>query len=148
MIYNRLQPDSEPAFMVTREVLYAGDTLLMANSVRNLQTLLNEVVAEGAKYGLELNWAKTYQMQVCTATSISRPDGQEIVSKREVTYLGSIITCDGNCEREVSRRIGEGRSVFKILSKLWCHANLSIHRKLQIFNACIVTKVLYALESL
>ena len=53
-----------------------------------------------------------------------------------------------NVKREVSRRIGEGRSVFKILSKLWRHANLSIHRKLQIFNACIVTKVLYALESL
>ena len=87
-------------------------------------------------------------MQVCTATSISRPDGQQIMLKREVIYLGSTITCDGSCEREVSRRIGEGRSVFKILSKLWCHANLTIHRKLQIFNVCIVTKVLYALESL
>ena len=138
-IYNRLHLDPEPAFLVTREVLYADDTLLMSTSVRNLQTLLNEVVAEGAKYGLELNWDKTYQMQVCTATSISRPDGQQIMSKREVIYLGSIITCDGSCEREVSRRIGEGRSVFKILSKLWCHANLTIHRKLQISNACIVT---------
>ena len=71
-----------------------------------------------------------------------------IESKRGIIYLGSIIACDGKCEREVSRRIGEGRSVFKLLSKLWCHANLTVHRKVQIFNACVVSKVLYALESL
>ena len=87
-------------------------------------------------------------MQICTAITISIPDGQMIESKREIIHLGNIIACDGKCEREVSRRIGEGRSVFKLLSKLWCHANLTVHRKVQIFNACVVSKVLYALESL
>ena len=38
--------------------------------------------------------------------------------------------------------------MFNILSKLWRHANLSMHRKLQFVSACIVTKVLCALESL
>ena len=147
-IYNLLHLDPEPPFVVTREVLYADDSLLMSSSPRNLQALLNAVVAEGAKYGLELHWGKTYQMQVCTAASICKPNGEMIVSKREVVYLGSIISCDGKSEREVSRRICEGRNVFKVLSKLWCHANLTVHRKLQIFNACVLTKVLYALESL
>ena len=87
-------------------------------------------------------------MQVCTATSICKPNGQSIESKREVVYLGNIISCDGKTERETSSRIGEGRSVFELLSKLWCHANLTVHQKLQTFNACIVSKVLYALESL
>ena len=60
-IYTRLDLDLEPAFVVTREVLYADDTLLMSSSERNLQALLNQVVLEGAKYGLGLNWSKTYQ---------------------------------------------------------------------------------------
>ena len=79
-IYNLLHLDPEPPFVVTREVLYADDTLLMSSSPQNLQALLNAVVAEGAKYGLELHWGKTYQMQVCTAASICKPNGEMIVS--------------------------------------------------------------------
>ena len=54
-IYNGIHLDPEPAFVVTRDLLYADDTLLVSSSQENLQILLNSVVAEGAKYMLELN---------------------------------------------------------------------------------------------
>ena len=147
-IYARLHFDPEPAFVVTRELLYADDTLLALSSPKNLQMLLDAICAEGLKYGLELNWDKTYQMSVCHPGYIVRPDGTNITRKRDVVYLGGLITCDGKVSREVSRKLGEGRAIFSTLSKLWSHANLSVRRRVAIFNACITSKVLWSLESL
>ena len=104
-------------------------------------------MSEGAKYGLELNWAKTFQIGICTPSSVSRPDGGVIEKKRDIVYLGGLISCDGRCARELSRRIGEGHSIFKILSRLWSHSGITLTRKVLLFNACVMSKVLYSLES-
>ena len=106
------------------------------------------MVVEGSKYGLELNWTKTYQMNINSNSTILWPDGVEMEKKRSIIYLGGMISCDGKSGVEVRRRVSEGRSAFKILSRLWSHANVPLHRKLDIFNACITSKVLYSLESL
>lgn len=104
-------------------------------------------MAEGAKYGLEINWKKTYQMAICIPSTITRPDGAVTAKKLEIVYLGGLISHDSRCARELSRRIGEGRSIFKILDKVWSHSGISLTRKVLIFNACVLSKVLYALES-
>ena len=147
-IYRILDLAPEPDFVVTNEALYADDTLLMSSSKDNLQKLLNAVVGEGAKYGLELNWRKTYQMGVSVLPSVSGPNGEVIDHKRSVVYLGGLVTCDGRATAEVIRRVGEGRAAFKQLYQLWSHANISRHRKLEIYESCIVSKILYSLESL
>ena len=145
-IYNQIHLEPEPAFVVTRDLLYVDDTLLVSSSQQNLQLLLNSVVFEGAKYGLELNWAKTFQMGICTPSSVSRPDGWVIEKKRDIVYLGGLISCDGRCARELSRRIGEGHSIFKILSRLWSHSGIMLTRKVLLLNACVMSKVLYSLD--
>ena len=38
--------------------------------------------------------------------------------------------------------------MFLIMMKLWSHANLNAKRKIEIFNSCITSKVMYSLESL
>lgn len=78
----------EPSYIVTNEVLYADDTLLASHSRENLQKLLTATVEEGSRYGLELNWSKTLQMQISTPASVPRPDGTAIQSVREAVYLG------------------------------------------------------------
>ena len=80
--------------------------------------------------------------------TILRPDGAAMEKKRSIIYLGGLISCDGKSETEVRRRVGEGRAAFKVFARLWCHANLTVYRKIEIFNACISSKVLYSLESL
>ena len=97
---------------------------------------------------MEVNWDKTLQMSICTGSVVHRPDGTELERKREIVYLGGLITSDGRVSRELSRRVGEGRSILNKLRQLWSHANLSYERKFVIFNACITSKVMYALESI
>ena len=112
-VFAGLQLDAEPEFLVSRDVLYADDTLLMSSKVDNLQKILNSIVSEGATYGLELNWAKTTQLQVSTQDQVVCPDGREIECAREAVYLGALVACDGKGGRELSRRIAEARRTFE-----------------------------------
>ena len=90
---NDIQYDPDPEYVVTRDILYADDTLLASQSSLNLQNMLNAIVTEGAKYGLELNWEKTLQMQINTNSNICQPDGGDIKRVRDAVYLGGLITC-------------------------------------------------------
>ena len=62
-------------------------------------------------------------------------------------YLGGSISADNAITSELDRRLNESRNAFNLLRKLWSHVSLGISRKLEVFNACITSKVMYALDS-
>ena len=140
--------DDEPEYLVTKDILYADDTLLASSNSANMERLVNAIVQESVAYGFEINWDKTVQIQVATARKINRPDGGPISCSREAVYLGGLVTCDGKAGRELVRRLGEGRRVFDGLCKVWSHAGITRARKLEIYCACVVSKILYSMESL
>ena len=147
-VFDKLSLIEEPAFLEIRDLLYADDTLLMSAHTSNLQAMLDGIVEEGARYGLELNWKKTVQMQIGTPSVIKRPDGQDIDSVRQAVYLGGCITCDGKATSEISRRIGECKRYFQQLQQVWAHASITTTRKIEIYSKCITTRLLYSLDSL
>ena len=147
-VYRDVRLEEEPEFVVTRDILYADDTLLMSSSTGNLQKLLDAIVAEGLLYGLEMNWAKTQQLRVSTQACVVRPDGAEIKCVREAVYLGSLITCDGKGGRELSRRIGEGRRTLDGLERVWRHAGVTRTRQMEIYMAYVVSKLMYSLDTI
>ena len=107
-----------------------------------MQLLLDEVVKEGAKYGLEVNWDKTVQLQVSTPELVKQPDSQPVKQVREAVYLGGMICCDGKASRELCRRLGEGRAALRCLARIWSHTGIGMRRKLYIYNTCVISKVL------
>jgi len=60
--------------------------------------------------------------------------------------LGSVITADGQCTSAVVARLGEARASFTKLEAIWKHSALSKSRKLEVYKACIVSKLLFGLE--
>ena len=114
----------------------------------NVQSVLNRLVEEGQKYGLEMNWSKTVQIQTSTSSTATQPNGEPIKSVREAVYLGGLITCDGRVAGEISRRIGECSRVFDKLEQIWAHAAVTTRRKLDIYAACVASKLLCSMESL
>ena len=133
---------------MTRDVLYADDTLLMSSHMANLQKLLEAIVSEGALYGLELNWQKTQQVQISTVDRVVRPDGGEIKSVREAVYLGALVSCDGKGGRELSRRLAEAHRTFEGLQAAWVNTGLGRRRKLEIYMAYVVSKLMCSLETI
>ena len=63
-------------------------------------------------------------------------------------YLGGLVTSSGGTTAELARRLGEGRASFQKLVAVWKHANIPKIKKREIFEACVVSKVLYGLDSL
>ena len=78
---------------------YADDTTLMAES-EELKSLLMKVTEESEKVGFKLNIQK---MKIMASSSITswKVDGEKIQTVTDFIFLGSKITADGDCSREI-----------------------------------------------
>ena len=83
--------------------------LLMAESKKELKSLLMKVKEEHEKVGLKLNFQKTKIMasSLITSWQIDRETMQTVT---DFIFLGSKITADGDCSHEIKRRfLKEGK---------------------------------------
>ena len=77
----------------------------MAESEEELKILLMKVKEEGEKVGLKLNIQKTTIMATSPITSW-QIDGERMEIVADFISLGSKITADGDCSREIKRLLG------------------------------------------
>ena len=89
----------------TIHLRYANDTTLMAESEKELKSLLMKMKEEGENVGLKLNIQKT---KIIVSDSITswQIDGKAV---RDFIFLGSKITADGDCSHEIKRCLLLGR---------------------------------------
>ena len=62
-------------------------------------------------------------------------------------YLGSLLDVSGSMHAELVRRIGAAKAAFRELDVVWRHANISRDRKTRIFEAYVVSRLLYCLHT-
>ena len=96
---------------------YADDTTLMAESEEELKSLLRKVKEESEKVGLRLNSQKTKIMASSPITSW-QIDGETMETVRDLTFLGSKITADGDCNHEIKKCLLLGRKVMPNLDSI------------------------------
>ena len=89
---------------------YADDTTLVAESEEELKSLLRKVKEESEKVGLKLNIQKTKIMASGPITSWEI-GGETVETVSDFIFWGSKITADGDCSREIKRRLLLGRKV-------------------------------------
>ena len=82
-----------------------ADTTLMAESEKELKSLLMKVKEETEEVGLKLNIQKTKIMASGPITSWEI-DGETVAN---FIFLGSKITADGDCSHEIKRHSLEGK---------------------------------------
>ena len=81
---------------------YADDTILMAESEKELKSLLMKVKEESEKVGLKLNIQKTKIMASGFITSW-QIIGETMETVTGFIFLGSKITVDGDCSHDIKR---------------------------------------------
>ena len=96
---------------------YGDDTTLMAESEEELKSLLMKVKVESEKVGLKLNIQKTKIMASDPITSWEI-DGETVKQCQILFCGGSKITADGDCSREIKRRLLLGRKVMTNLDSI------------------------------
>ena len=82
----------------------------MAESEKELKSLLMKVKAETEKVGLKLNIQKTRIMASGPITSW-QIDGETVETVADFIFMGSKITADGDCSHEIKRGLLLGRKV-------------------------------------
>ena len=108
---------------------------------------MEEIRFQGAYYGLSFNNAKLAVLATNVDEDIFDAFGKPIKKKDRIVYLGSILSADGSVHSEVGRRIGAATQAFKELTRVWKHADISLTKKLQYYDAFILSNLFYALQT-
>ena len=129
------------------ELLYADDTLLLSVSAVALERFLAAVSSAGESYGLELHWGKLQLLHVRCTSAVHRPDRSLINPQSSLLYLGTVVSDDGRVSNELARRLGIAAGEFRKLSRLWRHSRLGRSRKVELFQAVVVSILMYGLAT-
>ena len=89
----------------------------MAESEKELKSLIMKVKEESDKVGLKLDIQKTKIMASGSITSW-QIDGETVETVAEFIFLCSKITADGNCSHEIKRSLLLGRKVMTNLDSI------------------------------
>ena len=118
----------------------------MAESKEELKNLLMRVKKENEKAGLKLNIKKTKIMAYGPITSW-QIDGGTIETVTDFIFLGSKITADGNCSREIKRHLLLGRKAMTNLESVLKSRDIILLTKVRIVKAMVFPVVMYACKS-
>ena len=129
-----------------KNLRYADDTTLMAESEEELKSLLMKVKEESEKVGLKLNSQKTKIMASSPSTSWEI-DGETVETVSDFIFLGSKITADGDCSHEIKRRLLLVRKVMTNLYSVLKSRDITLPTKVHLVKAMVFPVVMYACES-
>ena len=123
---------------------YADDTTLIAQS-EELKTLLMKVKQESEKVGLKLNIQKT-KIMACSPMTSWQIDGKTVKTVRDLIFLGSKITADGDCSHEIKRRFFLGRKVMTNLDSILKSRDITLLTKVCVVKSMVFPVVMYGCE--
>ena len=94
---------------VVKNLRYADETVIVAESEEQLQRLINVVVAKSEKRALHLNNAKSFSMvfskSITTPTCHIHVHGNTLEQVQSFIYLGSLFSLDARCEKEIEGKL-------------------------------------------
>ena len=120
----------------------ADDTTLLAESKKELKSLLLKVKVESEKVGLKLN---IQQMKIMASGPITswEIDGETVETVSDFIYGGSKITADGDCGHEIKRCLLLGRKVMSNLDSIFKSRDITLPKKFRLVKAMVFPVVMY-----
>ena len=125
---------------------YAYDTTLMAESKEELKSLLMNVKEESEKAGLKLNIQKT-KIMASGPITLWQIDRETMGKVTDFIFLGSKITADGDCSREIKRHLLLGRNAMTNLDSILKSRDTTLPTKVCLVKAMVFPVVMCECES-
>ena len=125
---------------------YAHDTTLMEESEEELKSPLMKVKEESEEVGLKLNIQKMKIMASSPITSW-QIDGETVDTVAGFIFLGSKITTDVDCSREIKRRLLIGRKVMTKLDSIFKSRDITLPTEVRLVKAMVFPVVMYGCKS-
>ena len=125
---------------------YADDITFMAETKKELKSLLMEMKEESEKAGLKLNIQKSKIMSSGPITSW-QIDEETMETVSDFILGGSRITADGDCSHEIKRCLLLGRKAMTNLDSILKSKNITLPTNTYLVRAIVFPEVMYGCES-
>ena len=125
---------------------YADDTTLMAESKKELKSLLMKMKEDSEKADLKINIKKT---QIMASSPITSWQIDEETMKTVTDFIlgGSKITANGDCSHEIKRSLLLGRKALTNLDSTLKSRDITLVTKVSLLKAMVFPVVMYGCES-
>ena len=118
-------------------------------TVTHLQRLVDRFAHACKEFGLTICLKKTKVMaQDSDVPPVITINGQPLEMVPTFTYLGSTVSSSVNLDSELNSRIGKAAgTIAKLNSKVWNKCKLTENTKLRVYQACVLSSLLYSSET-
>jgi len=106
---------------------YADDIILLATLEAELQELVDRLDRVSCKYSLLINVDKTKVMANDGIACRILIQSEQLEQVDTFSYLGSLITEDGECTTEFRTRLNRGQAIGASLQKIWKSHSIHTH---------------------
>ena len=118
----------------------------MAESEKELKSLLMKVKEESEKVGLKLNIQKTKIMASGPIPSW-QIDGETVETVADFIFMGSKVTADGDCSYEMKRCLLLRRKAMTNLDRILKSRDITLPTKVRLIKAMVFPVVMYRCKS-
>ena len=126
-----------------------NDIAATAESVVDLQEIVNRINGTSKRMGMAINEAKTETQHLGRDTKevdISLDNGS-LKQSEDFVYLGGNMSQRGGTVKDIERRIGLARGVVQQLNRVWTTKDISTHTKLNVYEVLVLSVLMYNSET-
>ncbi len=133
------------------DLAYADDVVLLSNSYREMQGLLQAVTGYFATVGVCINASKTNVMPAlipCEQRQAVLLVGEPLEDVEKYKYLGYAFIANGQGTEEIRSSINLARPTFsRLQSCIWSRHETSLRTKFRVYQAVVWLILLYGCET-
>ena len=126
-------------------MMFADEIMICSESKERVEEKL-EVLE---RRGMKVNRRKTEYMCVNErqVNGTVKLQGEEVVKVEDFKYLGSTVQSNGECRREVKKRVQAGWNGWRRMSGVICDRRVSARVKGKVYKVAVRPAMLYGLET-
>ena len=145
----RLKARTKVREALIRDMLFADDAAVTTHTQQELQLLMDRFARACKDFGLTISLKKTNVLgQDTPAPPVIIIDNYELDVVHQFTYLGSTITDNLSLDIEIDKRIGKAATTLaRLTSRVWTNPKLTAKTKMAVYNACVLSTLLYGSET-
>ena len=127
---------------------FADDITLLSPTQLMMQRKTRKLQQQAATAGLRVSNKKSKVMRINgKSTEPVTVNGQNLDETSKFTYLGGVVTTQGEGGDDITCRIGKARTAFRKLNRVWKSSNYSIMTKVHLCNSLVKSLLLYGCET-
>ena len=145
----RLRAKTKVRKVLIRDMLFADDAAVVTHTQEDLQSLMDCFSQACKDFGLTICLKKTNVVgQDTEAPTVITIADYELDAVSQFTYHGSTINDNLSLDAEIDKRIGKAVSTLaRLTARVWSSLKLYVKTNMAVYNACVISTLLYGSDT-